>query len=330
MDSIFIHSEKTPLNIIIVTDRKSWKAVAMFLGHYVMLQLSLQVIQSSHWRWRRVKGLPRLKISYVDAEKIIDKKRDFVKALKASTAQAHDHKTIDEDRYIADLFYMAPIYHLAFTNLKTMIVIDSTDLEFHDDISHLDTEMKKVKNGKLIGIGLDLSPNYYVQLEGYRRRNPGSQLGQAGGLQGFNTGVVLYNLAAMRQSALYNSYLSPKMVDQLSKKFLYEFTLAEQDWFTNLGYIHPHFFYVLSCKFNRQTSIQFLRPPWEDMFEKFHACEPKSNVVIFHSNGCGPTPQDCKFNPKNSSSIYWKERVRYKEDLHVDMNIFWLGLAGLE
>ena len=46
--------------------------------------------------------------------------------------------------------------------------------------------------------------------------------------QGFNTGVVLYNLAEMRRSALYNSYLTPAMVTMLEKKYMYGYTLAEQ------------------------------------------------------------------------------------------------------
>ena len=134
-----------------------------------------------------------MKVTCVDSEKIIEKNRLFVKSLKAHTAQASDHKTIAEDRYTADLFYMAPVYHLAFTGLEKMMVIDSTDLDFHQDISVLHDQMKKLTNGKLMGIGLDLSPNYYVQLSKYRKLNTDSKLGFAGRLQGFNTGVVLYN-----------------------------------------------------------------------------------------------------------------------------------------
>ena len=198
------------------------------------------------------------------------------------------------------------------------------------DISVLNDQMQKLTNVKLMGIGLDLSPNYYVQLTKYRKLNAGSKFGYAGRLQGFNTGVVLYNLAAMRQSALYNSYLTPRMITQLSNQFMYSFTLAEQDWFTNLGYIHPHLFYILPCKFNRQTSIQFLRPPWEEIFESFHSCDPKQDVAIFHSNGCGPTPQDCKFYSANSSTEYWRGRDKYMQDIHVDMERFWGGIAGLD
>ena len=40
--------------------------------------------------------------------------------------------------------------------------------------------------------------------------------------------MVLYNLAEMRRSALYNSYLTPAMVTMLEKKYMYGYTLAEQ------------------------------------------------------------------------------------------------------
>ena len=37
-------------------------------------------------------------------------------------------------RYLSDLFYMAPIYHQAFTKLDKLLVVDSTDLTFVSDI----------------------------------------------------------------------------------------------------------------------------------------------------------------------------------------------------
>ena len=141
--------------------------------------------------------------------------------------------------------------------------------------------------------------------------------------------MVLYNLAALRSSVLYNSYLTPKMITNLTEEFMYEMTLAEQDWFTNLGYRHPDMFYVLPCGFNRQTSIQFLIPPFEETFEDFHSCKPKEDVVICHGNGCGPTPEDCGFYPKNSTSEYWKDRKMYMEDVHMDIEVFWLRMSYL-
>jgi hypothetical protein len=40
---------------------------------------------------------------------------------------------------------------------------------------------------------------------------------------------------------------------------MYPINLAEQDFFTNLGFVYPDLFKVLPCHFNAQTSIQVLQ-----------------------------------------------------------------------
>ena len=85
---------------------------------------------------------------------------------------------------MADLFYIAPIYHLALTSLDKMIVIDATDLEFHNSIELLQDQFSHLTGGKLIGIGNDLSVNYYLNLAKYRFFNQGSDLGYNGDKQG--------------------------------------------------------------------------------------------------------------------------------------------------
>ena len=37
---------------------------------------------------------------------------------------------------------------------------------------------------------------------------------------------------------------------------MYKISLAEQDFLTNLGFIHPELFHILPCTFNKQESIQ--------------------------------------------------------------------------
>ena len=108
--------------------------------------------------------------------------------------------------------------------------------------------------------------------------------------------------------------------------------MSSQDWFTSLYYSHPGLFHVLPCKFNRQTSIQYLQPPMEEYFEMFHSCEPKSENVITHTNGCGPQPEACGVLPHsaNYTGTYWKNRTRYWKDIHVDFDNFWQALAGLD
>ena len=230
---------------------------------------------------------------------------------------------------MADLFYMAPLYPLALIHLKELLVIDATDLLFHCDVLEVYHQFEKMKGqGALLGIGNDLSPNYHYVLTKYREDNPGSKAGFPGKSQGLNTGVVLYRLEALRSSSLYLSLLKPGGSTKLAKQFKYVFTLAEQvssqlarlwqradcsllmsqDWFTNVALAYPKLVYVLPCEFNRQTSIQWLHPPYEEDFEKFHFCP---RVKVRHLNGCGPRPEDCKID--RSNSVYWQNRTIYLE-----------------
>ena len=40
-------------------------------------------------------------------------------------------------RYMSELFYIGPIYHLAFTKLDKMIMLDATDLDVVSDLKVL-------------------------------------------------------------------------------------------------------------------------------------------------------------------------------------------------
>ena len=143
--------------------------------------------------------------------------------------QASEGVSVDKDRYVADLFYMAPLYPRAFVNLKELLVIDATDLQFHCDVLEVYQQFGEMKRQKaLLGIGRDLSPNYYYVLTKYRAQNPGSKAGLPGDTQGLNTGVVLYRLEALRSSPIYNSLLEKGAPADLALQFKYVFTLAEQ------------------------------------------------------------------------------------------------------
>lgn len=54
--------------------------------------------------------------------------------------------------------------------------------------------------------------------------------------KGFNTGVVLFHLERMRQSAEYNGYLEAEEVARVMNKYGYHVSLGDQDWFTNIGF----------------------------------------------------------------------------------------------
>ena len=61
-----------------------------------------------------------------------------------------------------------------------------------------------------------------------RDKNPGTEIGSPGPLQGVNTGVVLLNLERMRKSKKFNSYLEPKEIDQLCQKFSFKGFIGDQ------------------------------------------------------------------------------------------------------
>lgn len=87
--------------------------------------------------------------------------------------------------------------------------------------------------GNLIGVGNDLAPHYYHVLRFFRESHPGTLIGDPGRFQGFNTGVVLFNLDKMRKSELYNSIVENKagIVDKLAEKYQFKSHLGKQRQF---------------------------------------------------------------------------------------------------
>ena len=157
--SMFMFWTDSPLNIIVVTDGDSVKSVATFMGRVMMKETAERVFTTKSFLWRRVHDIPQVKVNYVDYKEILEKNKPFSKRLIAVTAQTKDNKTVEDDKYLAELFYIAPIYHLGFPALDKILVIDATDLEFHDDIKLLNDQFQYVTEGKLIGLGRVRSTN---------------------------------------------------------------------------------------------------------------------------------------------------------------------------
>ena len=83
--------------------------------------------------------------SFVDMRDVVAANSQFVEALAARKVNKKSDRWARGDlkrkpkirrncRYVSDLFYMAPIYHQAFTKLEKLLVIDSTDLTIVSDI----------------------------------------------------------------------------------------------------------------------------------------------------------------------------------------------------
>ena len=55
--SLFKFCSGTPLHLIVITNKKSLKSVGRFLSGLVSSLVSMRVILSPGWRWRRMKGV---------------------------------------------------------------------------------------------------------------------------------------------------------------------------------------------------------------------------------------------------------------------------------
>jgi len=142
-------------------------------------------------KWRRIKSVPKIKYSYVDCENIVKIDPVFFKAMKSNSVQGNIATA--GVSYSEDLFYIAPIYHKAFSKLNKIIFLDSKDLEWRCDIFLLYQQFDYMGPEKLIAIAPDLTPHYRSELRYYIDQHPNTSLGQPGpATQGYNSGVVLY------------------------------------------------------------------------------------------------------------------------------------------
>ena len=206
LNSLLVHSSIEPiLHFVLVTDLKSLESVGKFFCHLVSKQLAERVIVSSDWRWRRSRTPPTIKISFVNIENIRQINPEFIDSMKKSSMKK---EAVDKDKYASDLFYISPLYHRsckyhvfmiksvlycrAFTSLDRIIFLDSTDLEFFSNVIELEGQFEGWAEEAVVAVAVDMSPHYKKFLGKYIEVNPGTELGQPGPRQGFNTGVVLF------------------------------------------------------------------------------------------------------------------------------------------
>ncbi|XP_010790550.1 fascin [Notothenia coriiceps] len=124
----------------------------------------------------------------------------------------------------------------------------------------------------------------------YRKENPRTRVGDPSpeGLPGFNSGVMLLDLGAMRESALYNQLLKPSNVAKLADQYRFRGHLGDQDFFTMIGMEHPELFYPLACGWNRQLCTWWRDHGYGDVFQMYYRCE--GLVYIYHGNCNSPIP----------------------------------------
>lgn len=126
----------------------------------------------------------------------------------------------------------------------------------------------------------------------YRKENPQTKVGEPypAGLPGFNSGVMLLDLSAMRASRLYNKLLEPSNVAKLADQYRFRGHLGDQDFFTMIGMEHPELFYSLACGWNRQLCTWWRDHGYADVFQLYYHCG--GPIYIYHGNCNSPIPQD--------------------------------------
>ena len=181
--------------------------------------------------WIKVDKIGSLKISLVDIEDILKDDEGVIEALKENIDESLFNKEVicgnENSKYVNDLFYIAPLYHRKMNNLKKILFLD-IDIRIQHNIKKMwiqfqdmedKSKVNKENSSKCIGLGLDLSPHYYHRLVDYMAEHPNTDLGSPGKLQGFNTGVVLFNLECLRESKFEEIHLQPEKVYKILSKY---------------------------------------------------------------------------------------------------------------
>ncbi|XP_010293270.1 PREDICTED: xyloside xylosyltransferase 1, partial [Phaethon lepturus] len=203
------------------------------------------------------------------------------------------HFSAGSGTYYSDsIFFLSVAMHRIMPKEITQIIQVDLDLKYKTNIRDLFDEFDNFPEGAVIGIAREMQPVYRHTFWQYRRENPQTKVGDPppDGLPGFNSGVLLLNLEAMRQSKLYNQLLEPTMVQKLTEKYHFKGHLGDQDFFTMVGMEHPELFHVLDCTWNRQLCTWWRDHGYSDVFDQYFQCE--GEVKIYHGNCNTPIPED--------------------------------------
>lgn len=194
--------------------------------------------------------------------------------------------------YSDSIFFLSVAMHRIMPAELTHIVQLDLDVKYMSNIRELFEEFDKFQPGAVLGIAREMQPVYRHTFWQYRQENPHTKVGDPppDGLPGFNSGVLLLNLQAMRQSALYNQLLDAEKVRKLADKYHFKGHLGDQDFFTLIGMEHMELFHVLHCSYNRQLCTWWRDHGYSDIFHLYFKCDGK--VKIYHGNCNTPIPDE--------------------------------------
>ncbi|KAM8875357.1 xyloside xylosyltransferase 1 [Spinachia spinachia] len=203
------------------------------------------------------------------------------------------HFSAGSGAYYSDaIFFLSVAMHHIMPESLTRIVQLDLDLKYKTNIRDLFQEFEQFPPGAVIGIAREMQPVYRHTFWQYRKENPQTRVGgpPPEGLPGFNSGVMLLDLGAMRDSALYNQLLEPSNVAKLADQYRFRGHLGDQDFFTMIGMEHPELFHPLACGWNRQLCTWWRDHGYGDVFQMYYRCE--GLVYIYHGNCNSPIPDD--------------------------------------
>ncbi|KAM9848600.1 xyloside xylosyltransferase 1 [Aulostomus maculatus] len=203
------------------------------------------------------------------------------------------HFSAGSGAYYSDaIFFLSVAMHHIMPDSLTRIVQLDLDLKYRTNIRDLFQEFDRFTPGAVIGITREMQPVYRHTFWQYRKENPQTRVGDPPpeGLPGFNSGVMLLDLGAMRASTLYNQLLQPNNVAKLADQYRFRGHLGDQDFFTMIGMEHPELFYSLACGWNRQLCTWWRDHGYGDVFQLYYRCD--GPVYIYHGNCNSQIPDD--------------------------------------
>ncbi|CAI5776176.1 xyloside xylosyltransferase 1 [Podarcis lilfordi] len=226
------------------------------------------------------------KVVFHDVDVVAEKLLPLVEAMqKLFSAGAGTY-------YGDSLFFLSLAMHRVLPKEISRIIQVDLDVEYRTNIRELFEEFDNFPEGAVIGIVHEMQPVYRHLFWQYRQEHPGTKVGEPppDGLPGFNSGVLLLNLEAMRHSELYNRLLEPGAAQRLADQFHFRGHLGDQDFFTLVGMAHPELFHVLDCTWNRQLCSWWREHGYRDVFDHYFRCD--GHVRIYHGNCNTPIPQE--------------------------------------
>ncbi|VEN38612.1 unnamed protein product [Callosobruchus maculatus] len=146
----------------------------------------------------------------------------------------------------------------------------------------------------LFGLAPELTPVYRHILHMYKAKHnttfgdyyntdaPTSNSIHPKGFQGYNSGVVLINLKAQRNSTEFPMIITNETVYRMTSKYRFRGHLGDQDFYTLVGYEYPHLIQTLNCGFNRQLCTWWRDHGYIKIFDKYFKCQHET--VVLHGN----------------------------------------------